>query len=410
VAYGVPRAEAAPTEQELRAFLRQRLPEPMVPDAFVLLPKLPLTKNGKLDRAALPAPENRRGEGGFLAPRTPAEEILAGLWSELLPVEVLGVEDNFFDLGGHSLLATRLISRVRRTFAVELPLRALFERPTIEGLAAKIEEARGSRGSDVPPLRPVPRGFGLPLSFGQQRLWIVAQMEPESAAYNVPSTMRLEGGVDVRALRWALSEVARRHEVLRTRFFSVDGEPLQIASPAAPVPLPVIDLGVLPEPERGLEARRLAADEARRPFDLERGPLLRAGLLRLGHAEHVALQTLHHIASDAWSRDILRRELSALYAGAVEGRSPRLPELPVQYADFASWQRSWLAGDRLAAETAYWRDRLAGARSLDLPTDRTRPAVQRDRGSAVFRSLSPELSAELAALNLRHGVTFFMTL
>jgi amino acid adenylation domain-containing protein len=413
VAYGVPRAEGAPMEAELRAFLRQRLPEHMVPNAFLLLPGLPLTPNGKVDQMALPAPD--RGCIGVaedrLAPRTFTEEILAGFWGELLGIEGIAVRDNFFDLGGHSLLATRLISRVRRAFEVELPLRALFERPTIEELAASIEVARNIRGPEVPTLRAVPRGSDLPLSFAQERLWLIAQREPDSPAYNVPSSMRLLGRLDVSAMRHALSEVVHRHEALRTRFVTLRGEPRQIVSPPVPVPLPVVDLGALSEPERGSEAQRLAAVEARRPFDLECGPLLRAGLIRLGEAEHVALLTLHHIVCDAWSRGILLREIIAFYAGAVQAIPPTLPVLPVQYGDFACWQRSWLTGERLEAEISYWREQLAGApRTLELPADRPPPAVQSFRGTSLPLALPAELSAELEALGRRQGATLFMTL
>ncbi|HEX5719284.1 MAG TPA: amino acid adenylation domain-containing protein [Thermoanaerobaculia bacterium] len=414
VGYGVPEAGAALTQAELRTFLRERLPEYMVPNAFVLLPELPLTPNGKVDRSALPAPAQIHGAGQRerALPRTATEEILAGLWRELLGTADLGVRDSFFDLGGHSLLATRLISRVRRTFDVELPLRTLFERPTIEGFAAAVETAiRDGRTDEAPPIRPVSRDADLPLSFSQERLWLAAQMDPESPAYNVPAALLLEGALDVVALRFALSELVRRHEVLRTRFVAARGEARQVVSSSMPVPVPVIDLGGMPEPWRDWEIQRLTAAEARRPFDLESDPPLRAALVRLGAGEHLALLTLHHIASDAWSRAILLRELGELYVAAVQGRAPNLPNLPVQYADFAHWQRSWFSGERLEKEVTYWRDRLAGApRVLDLPTDRPQIAAHGSRGGSVPLALSEDLTVDLEALGPRQGVTLFMTL
>ncbi len=405
VAYVSPRDGAELPAAELRGWLRERLPEHMVPGAYVVLERLPLTPTGKTDRRALPAPSASPGEE-HAPPRTPTEEIVCGIWAGVLHRERVGVEDDFFELGGHSLLATQVVSRIRAALGVEVPLRALFEAPTPAGLAARVEPLLRDRPAvQAPPLARVPRGRDLPLSFAQQRLWFIDQLEHGSPAYNLPSALRLRGPVDVPALSAALDALARRHESLRTRFPAVGGSPVQRIGAPAPVPLPVLDLARLPGAAREGEVRRLAAAEAERPFDLARGPLLRATLVRLNEDDHAALFTLHHVVGDGWSMDVLVREISALYAGEP------LPELPVQYADFAVWQREWLSGDVLEAQLGWWRDRLAGAPPvLELPVDRPRPAIPDARAGGVPFALSPELSASLRAVSRREGATLFMTL
>jgi len=406
--------EEAPTLAELREHLRGRLPDYMVPGAVVVLRELPLTRNGKVDRQALPVPEevSEEGEEDLKAPRTPFEEVLVGLWSELLGVDRVGTDQSFFDLGGHSLLATQLMSRVRESFRLELPLRSVFESPTVESLAQRIEEAMRS-GPELQALaiEPVSREGELALSFAQQRLWFLNQLEPDSAFYNNPLALRLQGRPEVSVLAATLSEVVRRHEVLRTRFAAVEGRPSQVIEPATAVSLPMVDLSGLSVDLREAEARELAGTEAARPFDLMRGPLLRPLLLRLDPAEHVVLLTLHHIASDAWSLGILAREVSQLYTAFSEGRPSPLPELPVQYADYAVWQRSRLSGEVLSAELSYWREGLAGLPPrLELPTDRPRPAVQTYRGSQRPLFIPEPLSRALHELGRREGVTLFMAL
>ncbi|HEX7243883.1 MAG TPA: amino acid adenylation domain-containing protein, partial [Longimicrobiaceae bacterium] len=298
VAYVVGDVDAGALREQLRA----ELPAYMVPGAFVVLERLPLTPNGKLDREALPAPEYGRAAEAYVAPRTEVEEVLAGIWAEVLGVERVGVGENFFDLGGHSLLATRVVARAQAALGTEIPLRALFEAPTVAGLAGRAEAAlRGGAGVQAPPIVRVPRdGTPLPLSFAQARLWFIDRLEPGSAAYNMAFPLRLRGALDVRSLAGALTELARRHESLRTVFAAEDGEPVQVVLPAAPVLLPVADLGALPEGAREAEARRLAAEDAARPFDLARGPLLRTTLVRAGEGEHLLLVSLHHIVSDGW--------------------------------------------------------------------------------------------------------------
>ncbi|HEV7518863.1 MAG TPA: amino acid adenylation domain-containing protein, partial [Thermoanaerobaculia bacterium] len=411
VAYLVPGPESAPAEADLRAFLGARLPGYMVPAGFVTLPALPLGTSGKVDRRALARLDYQAAAGGetaHVAPRTPAEERVAAIWAEVLAVErvgAVGADSDFFALGGHSLLATRVISRVRQAFGVEVPLRSLFEAPTVAAFARQVELAGGGR--QAPPLVPRRRAGAVPLSFAQERLWLIDQLQPGSAAYNMPAALRLRGRLDLAALAATFAELDRRHESLRTTFREADGQPVQEIHPAAPPSpqtLPRVDLAGLPGPRREGEAHRLARDEARRPFDLMAGPLLRLTLLRLGGEpeEHVALLTQHHIVTDGWSIGVLVHELGALYTAFHERRPSPLPEPALQYADFALWQREWLAGGELAAQLGYWRSRLATAPQppelLALPLDRPRTALPGSRGGSVAQRLPAALVGRLHAL------------
>ncbi|MBV9773367.1 MAG: amino acid adenylation domain-containing protein, partial [Gemmatimonadetes bacterium] len=445
VAYVVPGGMEAPAA-ELRAHLAARLPEYMVPSAFVTLEALPLTPHGKLDRRALPAPDRAGERDAFVEPRTPTEEVLAGIWAEVLGVERIGVEANFFEMGGHSLLATRVASRVWQAFEVQLPVRALFESPTVAGLAARVEaeqrredaaaaaEGAAPAGERAAPVLSEKALFLLrkrraerkraemkitrrtgdgpaPLSFAQQRLWLVDRLRPGQGTYNMPAPVRVRGPLDRVALERALAAVVARHEPLRTRFPLRDGEPVQQVDPAGPVRLPVVDLGGLDERTREAEVDRLVAAESRRPFDLAAGPLLRAAVVRLGERDATMLFTLHHIVSDGWSMGVFIRELSALYEAFARGAEPRLPELPVQYADHAVWQRGWLTGEVLEREVEYWRERLSGAPALlELPTDRPRPRVASDAGGARDFTIDAATTARLRALSRSEGATLFMTL
>ncbi len=383
---------------ELRAFLRTRLPEHMVPAALVILDELPLNRRGKLDRAALPAPEAAAPETAGEPPRTPVEEVLAALFRDLLGAVAVGREDSFFDLGGHSLLATQLMSRVRAAVGVELPLRALFEAPSVAALGERVERGLREGGPPPPPLAPAPRDRPLPLSFGQQRLWFLHRMEPASPAYNTAKGLLLEGRLDPAALAAALSAVVGRHEVLRTRFPALAGEPVQAIDPPAPMALPVADLSALGAAAEAL-LPRLVRREAARPFDLETGPVVRALLVRLGAERHALVVTLHHVACDGWSLGVLVRELAAFYpaaAGLGAAAAAALPALPVQYADYAVWQRAQLAGETLERQLAYWRERLAGAPPhLALPADRPRPPVQTHRGGRVAVALPAAVAGGL---------------
>ncbi|HEV2920390.1 MAG TPA: condensation domain-containing protein, partial [Actinomycetota bacterium] len=396
----------------LRTFLRERLPDYMVPAAFVALDALPLTTNGKVDRKALPVPEGRPDTGvAYVAPRTPTEEVLAAIWSQVLGVDEVGVEDNFFDLGGHSLLATQVVSRVRSSFGVDVALRRFFEYPSIEELARAVEVGlRADAGLAVPPLVAVPRDGPVELSFAQQRLWFLDQLVPANPFYNVASAYRLEGGLEVGCLERALTEVVARHEALRTTFPSEDGRPRQVVGPAFEVALDVVDLVALSDEARDAELRRLVDEEAARPFDLATGPLLRLGLIRLDATDHVLLVTMHHIVSDGWSMGIFQRELSTLYDAFARGQESPLAALPIQYADFAVWQRRWLVGDALDAQLSYWREQLEGLEPLELPTDRPRPVIPSYRGAVVPFELSQPVTEALLALGRREGTTLFMTL
>ena len=411
VAYVVPTAEAAATlaSSLLRGFLAAHLPAYMVPAVFMVLERLPLTPNGKVDRRALPAPTV---EAEVIAPRGPEEELIARLFGELLGVSRVGASDSFFDLGGHSLLATRVVTRIHATFGVALSLRDLFDDPTVARLAERIREARRSSGTArPPPIVPVPRDIPLPLSAMQERLWLLEQLQPGTALYNVPWAAWLSGPLEVPALERALAGLFFRHEALRTTFSSNAGEPVQVIHPSANVALPVVDLGGLPEAEREAQAVLAASEEVRRPFDLVNGPLCRTLLIRTADDSHLLVLTLHHIVSDGWSLGVAVRELSALYGAELHGRTSSLPAPTLQPVDHAVWQRQWLQGEALAAQVGYWRRQLAGAPPvLELPKDFPRPSLQRFRGDTLAVRFPAELSEAFRALCIREGVTPFMGL
>jgi amino acid adenylation domain-containing protein len=411
VAYVV--AEGVVTAGEVLSGLRERMPEYMVPSAVVFLDTLPLTPSGKVDRRALPEPEwGGASEEEYVAPQTGIEQEVAGIWQEVLGVDRVGAHSNFFELGGHSLLAAQVVARMRELFGVELPLRLLFESPTVAEQAAAIEQTkRAGEAERGPELRRVQRDGALPLSFAQQRLWFLDQFEPDSPAYNIPMALRLSGPLNVAALEWALNEVIRRHDSLRTYFTFSDNDPRQTVLDSLVLPLSVADLSALPDAQQRAELERLRAAEAEAPFDLSRAPLLRARLLRLAADEHVVLFTMHHIISDGWSMGVLVQEVGTLYGSFIRGEESPLEELTLQYADYAVWQRGWLQGEVLEGQLDYWRRQLAGAPALlRLPTDRPRPPVQSSRGAILRMVLSAELSAGLQALSHGEGVTLFMLL
>ncbi len=414
VGYVSPAAGPDPSPQALAAFLAERLPGYMVPTAWVLLDRLPLTANGKVDRAAVPAPA-QRGEGGaYVAPRSPVEEVLAGIWEEVLALERVGVEDDFFALGGHSLGAAQVVSRLLNAFSVELPLRLLFEHPTVAALAAEVERLRGSgAAAAAPPLVRAPRGTEAPLSFRQEWRWLIDQLSPGSIGnrgHNVPLAMSLRGAVSVPAIAAAIAAEVERHESLRTRFVSVGGKPVQRINPPSRPPLPVVDLGGLPPAVAEREAARLGEAEWTFPFDVARGPLLHSLLLRLEEEAFILLLTFHHIISDGWSMNVLGRELPALYAAAKAGLPSPLPELPIQFRDFAIWQRGWLQGEALERLLGAAVARLAGMQRLDLPLDRPYSAQHYSSNSGLLPfGLDAGLTAALSALSRRQGASLFMT-
>jgi amino acid adenylation domain-containing protein len=413
VAYFVTDQEGVGTV-ELQQYLRTRLPPYMVPALFVRVEAMPLTPNGKIDRGALPVPEKTRPDlgGEYVAPRTPTEEVLAGIWSVLLRVEKVGVHDNFFELGGHSLLATQVVSRVREAFGTEMAVRELFEHPTVATLGSAIEEMlNAGLGVQAPPIVKVSREEELQLSYGQQRLWFLDQLEPGSSAYNMGVAVRLLGTLDTAVLEESFTEIVSRHESLRTRFGVVDGRPVPLIDEIPSFSLPIFDLSTLCEEGRESEARRLAKEETHNPFDLLTGPLLRASVLRLGAEEFVLLATMHHITGDGWSLGILIRELTALYEALSAGKPSPLTDLSIQYADYAHWQRGWLDGEVLERQLSYWKQQMVGAPPvLELPADYARPEAQSFRGAQQSVTFSDSLSAQLQQLSRREGVTLFMTL
>ncbi|WP_344407049.1 amino acid adenylation domain-containing protein, partial [Actinomadura nitritigenes] len=407
VAYAVPAdpERGLPGADETRTFLRTILPPHLVPAAVVELAALPFRSNGKLDRDALPSPEPPAE--GRTAPRTAAEELLAGIWAQVLGVPEVGATDDFFALGGHSLLATRVVSRIRAVFETELPVAALFDRPTVRGLAETIGRTGG--GGLAPPLLPAPRDGLVPASFAQQRLWFLDQLEPGSTDFNVPVALRLRGPLDAAALTAAVDAVMARHEALRTRFTAVGGVAHQIIDPPGGPVLRRDDVCGAVDPLESATA--LAAADASAPFDLAEGPLCRWRLIRLGDGDHVFSMVMHHIVCDEWSAGLLRQEIAALYgAFAAGGREVPLAPLPLQYADFAGWQRDWLRGDVLEGQLGHWRERLAGAPDLELPVDRPRPPVRSSAGAVVEFAVPETTGRGLRELSRSCGATMFMTL
>jgi non-ribosomal peptide synthetase component F/acyl carrier protein len=461
VVYVVGKQETALSISELRDHLSQKLPSFMIPSSFVLLDALPLTPNGKVDRRALPAPEAVRPDmdAAYVEPRTFVEEVLVGIWAEVLGLEQVGVEDNFFELGGHSLLAMQVISRARAAFQIEVALRSLFEWPTVAELAKSLEaQMKAQHGLPVSSIKRVPRGQKLPLSF-EQEAWLLHEWweslhAVENRLFHANAAFRLSGPLNLSALNQALNEIVRRHEVLRTTFPTAKGllslkilhpifrrllamkrvqtklwklnkktdrvgqprflgGPFPNIAPVMKLTLPVIDLQEMNE--REAESLRIVAEESQKPFDYAHGPMLRAILLRLGETEHVLSIVIHHLVTDGWSIQIFMRELTALYQSFAAGSSSPLPELPIQYADFAQWQREWLQGGVLQTMTAYWKRQLAGTGlfpELKLPFARSEPpGLNFHRSGAAQSILVPFPTYQaLKELSYRKGVTLYMLL
>ncbi|MFF7527472.1 condensation domain-containing protein, partial [Streptomyces pseudovenezuelae] len=408
-AYLVPEdvAEGVPSVTDLRTYAGAHLPAFMIPSVFTELAALPLTPNGKLDRAALPDPEESRQLDAYVTPSGATEELVADIWAQLLGLDQVGATDNFFELGGHSLLATQVMSRVRELFGVNLPLATMFDRPTVSGLATALDAV--VPGAREPQWSVVSRDEPLPLSFAQQRLWFLDQLEPGSVEYNLPLYLPWDEELDVEALTAALSAVVARHEVLRTRLVAgADGVAHQLVDPPSALFLPVVDVSESADPVG--EAERLALQDASAPFDLAEGPLIRAALIRLDERQHLLALLTHHVVSDEWSSRILRRELSALYEAFRTGSPDPLPPLAVQYADFAAWQRQWLEGEVVDDQLSYWRTQLADVPTLELPTDRPRPPVRSTKGSMAPFTVPADTVEALRGLSRSNGTTMFMTL
>ncbi|MBH8565767.1 amino acid adenylation domain-containing protein [Nostoc sp. CENA67] len=385
----------------------------MMPDRLLLLESLPITPNGKVDRQALPAPDASRPElaENFVPPRTPIETGLAEIWAEVLGIERVGIQDNFLELGGQSLLAIQVVSRIRDSYQVDLPMRSLFDSPTIAQLAQEIATNQEKPSLQAPPILPIPRNQNLPLSFSQHRLWFFEQLVPSTALSNQSADIRLPGLQNPTALEQSFNEIIRRHEIWRTTFEMADGQPVQVIHPAPYIALPVIDLQTLPPAEGEAEALRLASVQAQKPFDLTELPLLRAILVRLSETDYRLYMTMHHLIFDGVSLyNVFLQELAVLYQAFCEGKPSPLPELSIQYADFAYWQRQWLQDEILAPQLNYWQKHLANLSMLQLPTDRPRPAMETFRGARHSVKLPKALTDELKALSSREGVTLFMTL
>ncbi|UFH51603.1 amino acid adenylation domain-containing protein [Pseudomonas sp. KNUC1026] len=409
VAYIVPVAfdddasSQAALRDTLKTELKAHLPDYMVPAQMLCLAKLPVTPNGKLDRRALPAPEAVISQAVYIAPVTELEQAVAQIWQEVLKAEQLGLNDHFFELGGHSLLATQVVSRIRRSLGIEAALRTLFEHPQLGGFVAALDP---TQARDVPAFTLADRSRPLPVSFAQQRQWVLWQLDPHSAAYNIPAAMTLKGPLNVEALQQSFNALIQRHESLRTTFTQQEGEALQVIHSSLPL---AIHAEEGQYDEAGINA--FVEAEVARPFDLENGPLLRVRLLKVGAEEHVLTLTLHHIVSDAWSTPILVQELVRLYAGFAQGQPAELPALPIQYADYALWQRTWMANGERDRQLAYWTAQLGGEQPvLELPLDRPRPAAQSFRGASVDLQIPTALSEGIRALAKREGATPFMVL
>ena len=397
------------SNDDLRYYLRQTLPSFMVPQFFVLLAKMPLTSNGKINRLLLPAPQETSLPERVRA-RGPIEEVVASIWAEVLGLEQIGTTDSFFDIGGQSLKAVQVVARLSELLRVELPVSTVFEAPTVQALAGVVERSMTPERTDgVSHIERVSRDSSLPLSFAQQRLWFLQSLEPSSAAYNISFSARFVGPVNLPAIEHSINEIVRRHESLRTTFAEVDGDPVQIIAPTLTVLPSILDLDHLNESERQTEKSRLLREEARRSFDLENGPLLRTMILRLSESECVVNLSMHHAISDGWSGGVFIRELISIYEASSNGRPSPLPPLTVQYADFAHWQRQQLQHKDFEPQLSYWRKQLSAAPQLELPT-RTRPAARTEQGSVLRFNLPEELVQKLRALSRRNGATLFMTL
>ena len=407
VAYIVPNQDIS--SNNLRSYLQEKLPSYMIPTAFVQLEQMPLTANGKINRKALPAPDYSVTETDYILPTTPTQQQLAQIWSQILKLDHIGIHNNFFELGGHSLLATQIISRIRQKLAIELPIRTIFESPTINQLASRIE--RENNITDTSTIQPIAREGNLPLSYAQQRLWFLAQLEPDSYVYNIPLAYHLTGKLNFAALEQSLRAIIARHESLRTNFLVKDGQPTQIIHEGIIWQITTTNLEHLSPEETEAQVEKITTQQAQQPFNLTQDCLFRAQLLILDKEEHILLLTMHHIISDGWSMNLLWSELIALYQAFNNNQTSPLSALPIQYLDFAVWQRQWLEEKIIPSELNYWKQQLAGHLPLlELPLDYPRPPVQTHKGAYQKITISQQLSQSLEGLAQKEGVTLFMLL
>lgn len=398
---------------QVRSYVAARLPQYMVPSVILWVEIMPLTATGKINRSALPVPEETAGQAAAkIAPRNQVEEALAELWKSVLGVPEAGIHDNFFERGGHSLLATQLVSRMREVFDVEVSLRVIFERPTIMGLAEEVTRLRrGERkASAIPPIVRVPRDQPLPLSYSQQRMWLMYRLAPEGTAYNMPFASRQMGPLNKSALRCTIDAICSRHEAFRTTFAMTGEGPVQIVNPFRPPHWVEVDLSRLPSEQRWREAARLVEYEANQPFDLEKGPLAKFLLIEVEPEDHVLVLTMHHIIGDQWSFGVIGSEFAFFYNAFCQGETPSAKPLFLQYADYAVWERRCLTDDRLSTQSDYWQKSLAGLSRLSLPTDYPRPVMQTFNGSHCMLELPASLLERLKQFSAERNTTVFMTL
>ncbi len=416
IAYVVCHAEPKERDRliaEMRDCARHALPDYMVPSVFQVLDQLPLTLNGKIDRLGLPGIdfESLQRTSDAVPLQSPTEQILCEVWSEVLRVRCIGRHDDFFELGGHSLNATQVVGRLQAILGVTLPVRLLFEHPILAAFGTEVDSLVRLRNAwpALPEFGNADRGGELPLSFSQQRLWFIDQFEGANPAYHVSLAVRLRGPLQAPAMEGALSEIVRRHEILRTTFPDQEGVARQRIASTQSLELAMIDLEPLGVESAGQELERRLTEDCRAPFELRTGPLFRASLYRLGERDHMLLLAMHHIVSDGWSLGVLWRELAVLYPAHALGEPSHLPALRYQYADFAVWQRAWLKGEVLAAQLQYWKTHLAGAPTLlDLPTDRPRPQLQRSGGGTVIRVIEAAVTGRLGQIGREQGASLFM--
>jgi amino acid adenylation domain-containing protein/thioester reductase-like protein len=410
VAYVVEAETDSSVPSDLRAFLAERLPEYMVPSVFVRLSSLPLTPSGKLDRRSLPEPA-KYASAQSATPRTPTEEVLVQIWLQVLKLPIIGIHDDFFELGGHSLLATQVVARVRQMFAVDLSVRAIFDARTIARLATAVETARlAVQGARMLPLRTAPRDQALPLSFAQERMWFLDQLDPGSSEYNLPICLRCHGDLRASAVEESIATIVSRHEILRTTFDTDSGRPFQVVH-ATSWPFEIVDMQKRSLTARYDDAMQQAAEFVARPFDLSTGPLGRTLLIQLAPHDHVLVLVLHHIVADGWSLGIFLREFTILYESQLASTPRLLESLPLQYADFAWWQRAWLDGDLLNKQVAYWKEQLDDhPRSLSLLTDRRRNTGRSPQGASEPVHFGPTLTSAIKRLGDEARATMFMTL
>ncbi|MDJ0729785.1 MAG: amino acid adenylation domain-containing protein [Crocosphaera sp.] len=399
---------------QVHQYLKQKLPDYMIPTAFMVLESFPLTPNGKIDYRAFPEPDFSVSQTNYVPPRTPTEEIIAKVWSQVLNIKKIGIDDNFFMLGGHSLLATQVISRIRENLKQEIPLRLLFEYPTIAQLSQQIKiTEKDENYFSLPSIQARQKQDNIPLSFAQESLWFLAQLEPNNTAYNMPFMLKIEGSLNIKLLEETLSEIMQRHEILRTNFISINGQPNQIINNNVDFKLPILDLTVFSEEQQEIEAKKIAKQLAATSFNLEKDSLFKGKLLQLNSIYHILLFNIHHIIFDGWSYNILQKEIAEIYQKLSRKNKKKAPEKSksLQYGDFSVWQRQYFTDETLQSQVNYWKQQLGdNLPVLQLPTDFPRPQVQTYQGATHFFSLSPQLTANINDLCQQEEVTLFMTL